>query len=98
MLTFPIQAPPGIEGVHLVLYDGECGFCNRQVRFLLERDRLAVFTFASLQSEVGRVVVERQGGGSRELVSFLVLADYRSNQARLLDRSDAALFVAGQLG
>jgi predicted DCC family thiol-disulfide oxidoreductase YuxK len=81
-----------------VLYDGVCGLCSRLLRFLLKHDHRAVFTFASLQSPVGRLMVERFGGDPHELTSFYVLANYRANHAQMFSRSSAALFVAGQLG
>jgi predicted DCC family thiol-disulfide oxidoreductase YuxK len=81
-----------------VLYDGVCGLCNRLLQFLLTHDRRGVFAFASLQSAIGRAVVERLGGDPTELTSFYVLANYRTRHSRIFARSKAALFVAGQLG
>jgi predicted DCC family thiol-disulfide oxidoreductase YuxK len=92
------QAVSGIEGAHLVLYDGVCGLCSRLLHFLLEHDHRAVFMFASLQSATGKATVERFGGNPNELTSFYVLANYRADDARMFDRSSAALFVAGELG
>ncbi len=89
--------PSAAEGVHLVLYDGVCGLCSRLLQFLLTHDHRAVFSFASLQSDTGRAVVERFGGNPHELTSFYVVADYRTGQARMFSRSGAALFVAGEL-
>lgn len=86
------------EGDHLVLYDGVCGLCDRLLQFLIEHDRRGVFSFASLQSSAGARMVERFGGKPRELTSFCVVLDYRTNRARMLSRSRAALFVAGELG
>ena len=81
-----------------MVYDGVCGLCSRLLQFLLARDRRGAFAFASLQSAMGRAVVERLGGDPTELTSFYVLADYRTGHSRLFARSKAALFVAGQLG
>jgi len=89
---------PLSEGAHLVLYDGVCGLCSRLLQFLLKHDRRAVFSFASLQSEVGKTMVERLGGNPNELTSFHVLANYRADDAQMFSRSKAALFVAGELG
>ena len=33
----------------VILYDGVCGFCDRTVRFVLQRDPDARFRFAPLQ-------------------------------------------------
>jgi predicted DCC family thiol-disulfide oxidoreductase YuxK len=77
-------------GAHLVLYDGVCALCNRVVQFLLR--------FASLQGAAGRSVVERSDGHSDELTSFHVIANYETPEPRRFSRSDAVLFVAGELG
>ena len=98
MPASPVQPTSAGQGAHLVLYDGVCGLCSRLLQFLLEHDRRAVFTFASLQSPVGRSIVERFGGNPDELSSFHVVANYRGNQAQMFSRSRAALFVAGELG
>ena len=98
MTGSPTQPAAGGEGVHLVLYDGVCGLCSRLLQFLLKRDRRAVFTFASLQSAVGRTIVERFGGDPNQLASFHVLANYRGNKPQMFSRSSAVLFVAGELG
>ncbi len=97
MTGSPTQPSVG-EGAHLVLYDGVCGLCSRLLQFLLEHDRHAVFTFASLQSARGRTIVERFGGDPNALASFLVLANHRGDRPQMFSRSGAALFVAGQLG
>jgi predicted DCC family thiol-disulfide oxidoreductase YuxK len=98
MAGSPAQVPLVPEGAHLVLYDGVCGLCSRLLQFLLKHDRRAVFTFASLQSAVGRTMVGRFGGDPNELASFRVLANYRANNPQMFTRSSAALFVAGELG
>jgi predicted DCC family thiol-disulfide oxidoreductase YuxK len=92
------QPPSASAGVHLVLYDGVCGLCSRLLQFLLRHDHRRVFCFASLQSAVGQSFVKRSGGNPGELTSFYVLADYEARTPRVFIRSDAALFVAGELG
>jgi predicted DCC family thiol-disulfide oxidoreductase YuxK len=98
MAFLQTQVPSGVEGAHLVLYDGVCGLCSHLVQFLLEHDHRSVFNFASLQSATGKAMVERFGGNADELTSFYVLANYRADHARIFSRSGAALFVAGELG
>lgn len=94
-----VQASPTTqEGAHLVLYDGVCGLCNRLLQFLLAYDRRRVFHFAALQSAIGQAWVQRSGGDPRDLTSFYVVAGYRTPDPRVVTQSDAALFVAGQLG
>lgn len=38
----------------IVFYDGECGFCNHWVQWILEKDKNNKFLFSSLQSEFGQ--------------------------------------------
>lgn len=74
-----------------------CGLCNRLLRFVCKHDRRAVFCYASLQSALGRATVQRWGGNPDDLNSLYVVADFRTPQARVFVRSDAAVFVAGEL-
>jgi predicted DCC family thiol-disulfide oxidoreductase YuxK len=98
MVEFATQ-PPDASGVaHVVLYDGVCGLCSRLVQFVLRHDRHCVFRFASLQSAVGKSIVERSGGNPSELATFYVVADYQTAAWRAFTRSDAVLFVADALG
>jgi predicted DCC family thiol-disulfide oxidoreductase YuxK len=92
------QPASAVEAVHLVLYDGVCGLCSSLLQFLLTHDRRGVFAFASLQGATGRAVVEGLGGDPADLTSLYVLAHYRTRHSRIFARSNAALFVASQLG
>ncbi|MGM0903162.1 thiol-disulfide oxidoreductase DCC family protein [Mesobacillus maritimus] len=38
----------------IVLFDGECHFCDRSVQFIIKRDPNAYYKFASLQSDIGQ--------------------------------------------
>ena len=97
MPVSPAQAQSHSQGAHLVLYDGVCGLCNRLLQFLLRHDHRKVFSFASLQSATGRAVVAGWGGNPDDLDSFYVVANFRTPNALAYMRSDAALFVAGEL-
>ena len=44
--------------MRIILFDGECNFCDASVQFIMKRDR-GTFHFASLQSEIGQQLVER---------------------------------------
>ena len=98
MVSGTAPSPSAGDGSHLVLYDGVCGLCNRLTQFLLRHDLRRMFVYASLQSQVGQAMVRRFGGDPRELTTFYVIADYQSATARFFTRSDAALFIASQLG
>jgi predicted DCC family thiol-disulfide oxidoreductase YuxK len=93
-----LQEAPALEGRHLILFDGECGLCDRFVQFVLRHDRRGVFRFAPLQSGVGRAAVAQAGGDPNVLTTMYVVADFQGGGRRILTRSQAALFVAEQLG
>ena len=90
--TRPVRHP-------ILLYDGVCGLCNRLVRFVLKRDRSALFQFASLQSEFAAQTVARHGAHSKHETVYVVLPDDPPKQGEsLLQRSEAVTFVLSQLG
>ena len=76
----------------VILFDGVCNLCNRFVLFVIDRDRQAHFSFASLQSEPGRRLL--QAYGIPDDVSTLVLVE----DGRVSTRSTAALRIASWLG
>ncbi|MBD3868553.1 MAG: DUF393 domain-containing protein [Acidobacteria bacterium] len=82
----------------MVLYDGVCGLCNRAVRTILKRDQAGLFLFASLQSDLGRQLLERYGRPADHLDSMILLADYGESSEQLLDRSAAVLFIIRKTG
>lgn len=73
----------------LVLYDGDCGFCSRAVRFVFRRDPAGRFRFASLQGEVGRRALAEHGLPV-DALDTVVLVD----GGRVFLRSTAALRIA----
>jgi predicted DCC family thiol-disulfide oxidoreductase YuxK len=92
------SATPQVSGRHLILYDGVCGLCNRLNAFVLPRDPQGKFHFAPLQSEVSHEILRRYGRDPGELNTFYIVSDYGSDSSRLLSKTDAALFVARQIG
>ncbi len=49
------------EHNHIIYYDGECGFCNRSVQWILRRDKHQRFHFAALQSPIAQKRIEKYG-------------------------------------
>jgi predicted DCC family thiol-disulfide oxidoreductase YuxK len=45
----------------IVLFDGICHLCQGAVKFIIKRDPDGIFHYASLQSEIGRKLMERSG-------------------------------------
>jgi predicted DCC family thiol-disulfide oxidoreductase YuxK len=78
---------------NIVLFDGVCNLCNGLVRFLIKRDREAIFKFTSLQSEVGQQWLIKFGLAKNEFESFVLI---RGDKYYV--KSDAALKMLVQLG
>ncbi|MBE1553162.1 thiol-disulfide oxidoreductase DCC family protein [Sporosarcina limicola] len=75
----------------IVLFDGECNFCNSSVQFIIKRDPVAHFLFASLQSEKGQELTKKYK--IPEDVDSLVLIE----NGRAYTKSSAALRIAKKL-
>lgn len=83
----------------LVLFDGECGFCSRWVRFLAERDHRGRVYFAPLLGKTaGKVLGERQPKqvGARGTMIFVL--EPATARQRELERSDAVLGLMQEIG
>ncbi len=77
---------------HIILFDGDCNFCNYWVNFVIKRDKADVFRFASLQSEIGgRLLLEN--GLKKDLSSVV----FFSND-KIYIKSEAALKIGQILG
>ena len=75
----------------IILYDGVCGLCNRLNQFLLKRDRLDRLNFASLQSDLGRKILQRHAANPDDLDTVYVIENYEQPNEHVLMRSDAIL-------
>ncbi len=76
----------------IVLYDGVCNVCSGSVRFILPRDRKAVFRFASLQSSTAERLLTACGRAPGTLDSLVLI-----ERGGCYERSEAALRIAGRL-
>lgn len=76
----------------IIIFDGMCGLCKGSVKFIIKRDRPALFRFAPLQSDTGREICRRHGIDADRLETIvLVEAD------RAFMRSAAAVRIARRL-
>ena len=81
----------------VLLYDGVCGFCNKTVQMILDRDRRGTMRFAALQSDYGQAIVARHAE-LRDVDSVVFVENARDGAERVYVRSEAALRVAKYLG
>lgn len=90
-----------MEGVPnpVVLYDGECGLCNRVVRLLMRWDRYSNLKYAPLQGPQARRYLEAHGEPPGDLSTVYFVPDWNHQERRdFLKRSEAvaaALIVCG---
>ncbi len=75
----------------IILFDGICNFCNQSVQFVIKRDPSHIFHFASLQSDIGRNLLNEYG--INENVNSVV---YITN-GKAYVKSDAGLQIARRL-
>jgi len=80
----------------LVLFDGICGFCDRAVRWLLERDRFGHLHFAPLQGETA-AALRRRHPEIPEDIDAIVYVETDASGERVHLRSDAVFRVAAEL-
>lgn len=73
----------------IVLFDGVCHLCQSAVKFMIKRDLKGHFHYASLQSAVGRRLIEENGVNAEHL-DTIVLFDKNNYYIR----STAALHIA----
>lgn len=76
---------------NIILFDGECNFCDCSVQFIIKRDPKAIFSFASLQSDIGKQLLAAYGL-SGNIDSMVLITDGRAHI-----KSNAALRIAKEL-
>lgn len=88
--------------VPVLLYDGECGLCNRCVLLLLRLDRRGRLRFAPLQGGVAQEYLEARGFPTENFSSIVFVRDWSRRMEEVpLFKTDgvlAALREAGGVG
>lgn len=75
----------------IILFDGFCNLCNGTVDFLLKHDKQKLFRFVPLQSDEGKLYIQKYQIPSDTDSVILI----KSNQVYF--ESDAAAEIAGML-
>jgi predicted DCC family thiol-disulfide oxidoreductase YuxK len=50
-----------VQQAHIILFDGVCNLCSASVQFVLKRDSKELFQFCTLQSAIGKRLLEQYG-------------------------------------
>jgi predicted DCC family thiol-disulfide oxidoreductase YuxK len=75
----------------IILFDGVCNLCSSSVQFIIKRDSLGYFKFASLQGEIGQTLLKKHSLNNN-LTSFILIEN-----EKVYLKSNAALRVSSKL-
>ena len=81
----------------ILLFDGECGFCDATVQWIMDHDSQRVFRMAALQGETAQSVLARHPEVPENLDS-LIIVEQLDGQEVLSWESRAVAVGAGYLG
>ncbi|NTS43945.1 thiol-disulfide oxidoreductase DCC family protein [Flavisolibacter sp. BT320] len=76
----------------VVLFDGECNFCNGMVNFFIKQDKKKVLRFAAMQSEAGQKLLQQYHFPKQYLKSFVFIENGKAYK-----KSTAGLRLYGKL-
>lgn len=77
----------------IILFDGVCNLCNASVQYIIKHDKNDVFRFVSLQSELGKKIINHIGIAEMHIDSIIL---YEPGIAYYY-KSSAALQIAKNL-
>lgn len=80
----------------VVLYDGECGFCDASVQWLLAHDPTGRYRFAPLQGDTAAAIRARHPELPKDLDS-IVLVEGPPGEEHAVWRSEAIFRICAQL-
>ncbi len=91
--------PPDPARQPVLLFDGDCGLCNRIVRILLRTDTGGRLHFAPLQGAPVQAYLRNAGLPTEDFDSLVFVPDWnRPKQQAPLLRTDGALAAAAVVG
>lgn len=76
----------------IILFDGDCNFCNKSINFIISKDKKNLFKFARLQGNAGKFLLDQHN--LKTDLSSLILID----NGKVYDKSSAVLNIAKNLG
>lgn len=81
---------------YIILFDGVCNLCNGAVRFIIQKDKTALFRFAAIQSETGQLLVKRYAIEKEEEKDMSSIYYIRKNEC--FRKSTAILHILKDMG
>lgn len=83
---------------HLVFYDGECGFCDQVVQFILKVDHRKLFMFAPLQGKTAAKVLKGMSPSDRREDTLVLVENYREPHEQISILGKGAFRILWLLG
>lgn len=86
----------------LIVFDGECGFCARDIDFVLRRDKHQLFRFTPAQSPLGTALMRHYGFRTDDYETSLLIENgvalaYSDGVLRVLEALGGVIGLAGIL-
>jgi predicted DCC family thiol-disulfide oxidoreductase YuxK len=86
------------QNQHLVFFDGECGICDRMVRFLIKADKYKKLQFAPLQGETAKKFLVGLPKRYRGEDTIVLLENWNKDERRFYILGKATLRIFWLLG
>ena len=83
---------------HLIFFDGECPFCHRAVRHILEIDVHQRFVFAPLSGETAKDILSGPQAHLKKINSLVLVENYQSTDRTFWTLSRAVLRIYWLVG
>lgn len=83
---------------HLVFYDGECGFCDFIVQFIINQDSHELFDFAPLQGTTAAKMLKQLPPEIVNKDSLILIENYQSPDQQVYVLGKGALRISWLLG
>lgn len=78
---------------HLIFFDGECPFCHRSVRHIIEIDVDKRFVFAPLEGETAARILSGPFSKYRTMNSLVLVEEYESTDRKFWVESKSILRI-----
>jgi len=82
----------------VLLYDGDCGLCNRVVRRLLALDRKGVLRFAALQGAAAQDYLRAKGLPTADFSTLVFVGDWPAGRGAPRLRTDGVVSALREIG
>lgn len=82
--------------MNIILFDGVCNLCSATVRFIINRDKAALFRFAAIQSETGQRILKQYMNKIEEEKGITSI--YYIREKKCFRKSEAVLYILKDLG